>query len=115
MAGPLLGWDKQTSRRRWAIVAAVLTFVLLLFTATSHYRPARPYNLKPPSPPQPLNHPPQSAGHVSPTDPAKTVSVPQFTKPEGISIVGYIFFGRKSRVEILRCYVEVRLSSVAAA
>ena len=29
-------------------------------------------------------------------------------KPQDISIVGFVFFGRKSRVEILKCYIEVR-------
>lgn len=88
MAGPMFIGDKQISRRRWVIIAALFTVVLLLFTATSHYRP-----LTPPPP----GYSPQSASHA-----------PQFTKPKDIPIIGLIFFGRKSRVEILRCYVEVR-------
>lgn len=105
MAGPLLSWDKQNSRRRWVIVIAAFTLVLLLFTATSYYRPPSP---------QALNGRPQAAGQApSFTNPAQTVSVPSLTKPEGVPVVGFIYFGRRSRVEILRCYIEVRSSSSA--
>jgi hypothetical protein len=125
MAGPWLSWDKQNPRRRWIIVAAAFTLVILLLTATSHYRPLRPfrpspYDLKTPSPSlsfsplpsQTVNHAAQSqsASHVASAQPATTVSVQELVKPEGITVVAYVFFGRKSRVEILRCYIEVRIT-----
>jgi hypothetical protein len=120
MAGPWLSWDKQNSRRRWVIVATAFTLVILLLTATSHYHPLRPsspypYSVKDPStspsPSQAVNHTPQSqaADHVPSAQPTTTtVSSPEFVKPEGIPVVAYIFFGRRSRVELLRCYIEVR-------
>ena len=97
MAVPLLSWDKQNSRRRGVIVAAAFTLILLILTATSHYRAPRRHHLE-----QSIDYAPPAA------DPEKTVSVPHFTKPQDVVIVGYVFFGRKSRVEILRCYIEVR-------
>jgi hypothetical protein len=115
MAGPLLSGDKQTSRRRWVIAGVIFTLILLLFSATTHYRPLRPQGVDHPPPPPP-SLPPQAADHTTPPpDPAKTVASPQFTKPKDVPIVGFIFFGRKSRVEILRCYIEVRSVSVAYA
>jgi hypothetical protein len=109
MAGPLLSGDKQISRRRWFIVAAVFTLVVLLFTATSHYRPLRPHDLEHSSP-----RPSQTSSPApAPTNSAKTVPVTQFKKPKDIPIVAMIFFGRKSRVELLRCYLEVRSCSGA--
>lgn len=92
MAGPLLSGDKQTSQRRWVTVGGLFTLIVLLFMATSHYRPRPPHDFSPSA------------------NPAKTISGPQFKKPKDIPIVGMIFFGRKSRVEILRCYIEVGLS-----
>lgn len=93
MAGSLLlSGDKRTSRRRWVIVAAVFAVVaLLLFTATSHYRPP------PLRPPHPFNHP----------STAQSAELRALKKPKDVPIVGLIFYGRKSRVEILKCYVEV--------
>lgn len=100
MAPLLINWDKQNSRRRLVIVAAAFTLVLLIFTATSYYRPS----------PQAPHSPPQTVDHAPTfTNPAQAVGVPKLTKPEGVPIVGYIFFGRKSRVEILRCYIERNL------
>lgn len=31
----------------------------------------------------------------------------EFTKPENIIISGFVFYGRRDRVEAMRCYVEV--------
>jgi hypothetical protein len=109
MAGPLLSRDKQTSRRRWVIVAAVITVIIFLFSATSQYYPRLPHHLDHPPPPQSPDHlskPIEDA--PAPATPPKPIASPQFVKPKDIPIVGFIFFGRKSRVEILRCYVEVR-------
>jgi hypothetical protein len=109
MAGPLLSGDKQIARRRWVIVGAVFTLVVLLFTATSHYRPLRPHDLEHSS-----TRPAQTSSHApAPTNSAKTVPVTQFEKPKDIPVVAMIFFGRKSRVELLRCYLEVRSHSGA--
>ncbi|OCT51214.1 hypothetical protein CLCR_08554 [Cladophialophora carrionii] len=33
----------------------------------------------------------------------------QFDKPDDVKVIGLVFFGRKSRVEILRCYLERNL------
>ena len=108
MTGPLLSGDRQTSRRRWVVVAAVFTLILLLFTVSSQYRSSQPHDLEH-RPPQPPSHTAQPASQASSQpSPVKPVPDPQFTKPKDVPIVGFIFFGRRSRVEILRCYIEVR-------
>ncbi|KIW66734.1 hypothetical protein PV04_06034 [Phialophora macrospora] len=33
----------------------------------------------------------------------------QFDKPDDVKVIGLVFFGRKSRVELLRCYIERNL------
>ncbi|KIW91544.1 uncharacterized protein Z519_07510 [Cladophialophora bantiana CBS 173.52] len=37
------------------------------------------------------------------------LSVKGYDKPEGLKIIGLVFFGRKNRVEILRCFLERNL------
>lgn len=103
MAGSLLSGDRQFSRRRWVSVAAVFMMIVLLITATSHYRPLLLHDTQLDS-----NHSRPSAVSGS----SKTeVSITELVKPKDVQIVGMIFFGRRSRVELLRCYIEVRLST----
>lgn len=40
---------------------------------------------------------------------ATNLALKEYVKPPGIKVTGLIFFGRKDRVELLRCYLEVSL------
>lgn len=94
MAGPLLHFDAKHSRRRWII--AILIFVVLaaLITTLTHYRRDHYGELRFPT------------SHAEPGF-AKDLRIEEFIKPEGVKIIGLVFFGRKNRVEILRCFLEV--------
>ena len=96
MAGPLLHSDGKSSRRRWFIVVIVFTFVAVLIAVATHYRQNHYGELSFPTP--------DRMGY------SKQLQVKEFVKPEGVKIIGLIFFGRKSRVEILRCFLERNLA-----
>jgi len=75
------------------MVAAVALFLLFFLSLTSHLRPSRPEHLEFP---------------VSlATSFAESPAAPRFVKPANLTVVGLVFYGRKSRVEMLRCYLEV--------
>ena len=38
---------------------------------------------------------------------AQKIHVKEFVKPKGVKIIGLVFFGRRSRVEMLKCFIEV--------
>ena len=80
--------------RRWLI--AIITFAVLIFmiAAGAQYR---------------HGHPRQRAFPiiVPHLEFADQISVKEFVKPPDVTIVGLVFFGRKNRVEMLRCYLEV--------
>jgi len=96
MAVPLLHLDAKYSRRRWII--AILIFVVLgtLITTLTHYRRDHYGELR-----FPISH--AEPGFT------KDLRVEEFIKPEGVKIIGLVFFGRKSRVEIMRCFLERNL------
>ncbi|KEF59692.1 uncharacterized protein A1O9_04538 [Exophiala aquamarina CBS 119918] len=96
MAGPLLHSDPSSSRRRWLV--AVLGFAVLatIIATAAHYRQNYSGELAFPVP----------DGH---SGFSKDLQVKEFIKPQGVKIIGFVFFGRKSRVEILRCFLERNL------
>ncbi|KIV85934.1 hypothetical protein PV11_01584 [Exophiala sideris] len=97
MTGPALQFNGKRSSRRRLIIALVIFFISAI--SISIYTFARQtYHGE-------LQFPtPESASGFS-----KDVRVEQFIKPEGIKIIGLVFFGRKNRVEILRCFLERNL------
>jgi len=102
MTGPALQFNGGRSSRRRLIIAAVIFFIIAIsisvftFARQSYHR-----ELQFPTPDTPSGF-------------AKDVRVGAFIKPEGIKIIGLVFFGRKNRVEILRCFLEVCLQSATA-
>lgn len=94
MAGSRLYSDAKYSRRRWIVgILTFLTFAVLV-TSFTHYR--RNYYGE-------MSFP---TSHVDPEF-TKDLRIKEFIKPEGVKIIGLVFFGRKNRVEILRCFLEV--------
>ncbi|KIX02836.1 uncharacterized protein Z518_08779 [Rhinocladiella mackenziei CBS 650.93] len=96
MAGPLLHSDSKSSRRRWLIGIVVFTIIAILITTSAHFRGNSYGDLSFPAP-------------GSETGSPRTLRLKEFIKPEGIKIIGLVFFGRKNRVEILRCFLERNL------
>ena len=95
MAGSKYGFDKDTKRRRWFITVAVFIALAIILAATNHYK--NNYGeLAFPTPQAPSGH-------------STKLEVKEFVKPKGIKIIGLVFFGRKNRVEMLRCYLERNL------
>lgn len=98
MAIPLLHSDNKNSRRCWFLGVAVFVLLAILIAAATHYR-----------------HNTYSEPHFSfPTSETETeystdLPLQEFHKPDGIKIIGLVFFGRKNRVEILRCFLERNL------
>lgn len=97
MAGPILHSDSKSTRLRlWFFAFVVFAVVATVIAATTHYR---------------LNY----YGEISfPTSQSSTgfskdLKVKEFIKPDGIKVIGLVFFGRKSRVEVLRCFLERNL------
>jgi hypothetical protein len=84
--------NKDTKRRRWFIIIAVFLALAISLAATNHYR--NKYDE--------LAFPtPHGLSKFS-----TSLDIKEFTKPKGIKIIGLVFFGRKNRVEILRCFLE---------
>lgn len=96
MAGPILHSETSKSRRRWLVILTCLAVVALLISFATHYRQNYYGQLSFPSP-------------DSHTGYSNDLQVKEFVKPPGIKIIGFVFFGRRSRVEILRCFLEVPL------
>lgn len=95
MPGPLLHSDASSSRRRWFVPVVVCGVLPTLIATAGHYR---------------QNYSGELAFPVLDAHSgfSKDLQVKEFIKPQGIKIIGFVFFGRKSRVEILRCFLEVR-------
>ena len=94
MASAILGGDRRLARRRWTIVLLTFSFIAILLAATSRYHLQRRRDIAFPLPGQELGH-------------SKFIEFKEFVKPNNITVVGLVFFGRKNRVEMLRCYLEV--------
>ena len=97
MAGAILNSDRISSRRRWIIALIVfLVIAITLGTASRHHlRRSRELAF-------PLHG--SDVGH------SKLVEIKEFVKPKDVTIIGLVFYGRKNRVEMLRCYLEVSAS-----
>ncbi len=93
MARAILG-DGKSSRRRWIIAVVIISMLVSILAASSHYHLRRSRVLAFPLPHSDLGH-------------AKTIDIKEFVKPKGVKIVGLVFYGRRNRVEMLRCYLEV--------
>lgn len=99
MAGPVLHFGVKRSRR-WCLVTVVVFLVTAVSIFTGlHARQDNHGELRFPRPEVTSNL-------------AEDIHTKQFTKPDGVKIIGLVFFGRKNRVEILRCFLEVGLHLV---
>lgn len=95
----MAGLRDVLSRPRWAFVVALalITFVGLMFKVG----------------------PRRDRGELAfplsgtATGFAASINIQDFAKPSGVKIIGLVFFGRKDRVEMLRCYLEVKASRFA--
>jgi hypothetical protein len=85
MARAILSGDRKSWRRRWVIALLTFSFIAILLAAMSRYHLRRPREIA-----------------FSLPDSEK-----EFVKPKNGTVVGLVFFGRKNRVEMLRCYLEV--------
>ncbi len=95
MATPKLSFDRDTKRRRWFVIIAVFLVFAIILAAGNHYK--------------------NNYGELAfPTpdglsDFSTKLENKEFIKPQGIRIIGLVFFGRRNRVEMLRCYLERNL------
>lgn len=94
----MAGFRDLLSRPRWAFVVALtcVTIVGLIFMGLSprdHGEMAFPLS-------------------GAATGFATSINVQEFVKPSGVKVIGLVFFGRRDRVEMLRCYLEVRVSAL---
>ena len=76
------------------IVGTILSIIILIFTFTPPFRPRHHGEMAFPTP-----HSDQAY--------APKIHIKEFVKPKGVKIIGLVFFGRRNRVEMLKCYVEV--------
>ena len=97
MAGAILNSDRISSRRRWIIALIVFLIIAITLGAASRHHLGRPHELAFPV-------------HDSDVGHSKLVEIKEFVKPKDVTIVGLVFYGRKNRVEMLRCYLEVSAS-----
>ena len=88
-----------TSKRRnkWYIGLGAFSILLFFLLTTAHFRSSR----RPPRFEYPIDN--------FPTETTQALQVPHLVKPDNVTIVAFVFFGRKSRVEMLRCYLERNL------
>ena len=95
MAGTKFSANNDTKRRRWFTIVAVFLVLAILLAGGNHYR----------------NNYGELAFPTSdgPTGHSTKLENKEFTKPKGIKIIGLVFFGRRNRVEMLRCYLERNL------
>lgn len=91
MAGALLHGDGSKAKRRWFILIVLFTIIAALLSGGYHYK---------------TNYYGQLA-FPTPHGYAKDLTVKEFVKPDNVKIIGLVFFGRRNRVEMLRCFLEV--------
>ena len=82
--------------RKWIVTIIACSIIVTLLTTGARWRPrhrdlAFPIQLSP----------------LSTLEFQKQVLIKDLVKPPNITVVALVFFGRKSRVEMLRCYIEV--------
>ena len=95
---PIPARSSSSNLRIRRFVAAAVLAVIFIVTATQYW----------------LHHLQSLGGLSFPTPESLTgfstdVRVWDFNKPKDVKIIGLVFFGRKSRVDILRCYLERNL------
>ena len=90
----MLNRDRISPRRRWIIALIIFSLIAITLTATPRYHVGRPREFAFPVPHSDIGH-------------SKMIEIKEFVKPKDITIIGLVFFGRKDRVEMLRCYLEV--------
>ena len=95
MATPKRAFDRDVKRHRCFIIIAVFLVMAIILAAGNHYKNNYGELAFP--------TPDGSSGFST------KLENKQFTKPEGIKIIGLVFFGRRNRVEMLRCYLERNL------
>jgi hypothetical protein len=96
MVNWLVGGDRGKTRRRWLIFATVLSVLILIFTFTPPFRPRHRGEMAFPTP---------HGEHGF----APKIHIKEFVKPKDTKIIGLVFFGRRNRVEMLKCFIEVRI------
>ena len=94
MAGAMLNRDRISLRRRWIIALIIFSLIAITLTATPRYHVGRSREFAFPLPHSDIGH-------------SKMIEIKEFVKPKNVTIIGLVFFGRKNRVEMLRCYLEV--------
>jgi phosphoribosyl 1,2-cyclic phosphodiesterase len=94
MAGAILNRDRISSQRRWIIALFIFSLIAITLIATSRYHLGRSREFAFPVPHSDIGH-------------SKIIEIKEFLKPKDVTIIGLVFFGRKNRVEMLRCYLEV--------
>jgi hypothetical protein len=94
MAGAILNSGHTSSHRRRTIAFVVLSLIAITLAATLRHHLGRPRLLA-------------SSPSYADAGYSKPVKIKEFVKPKGVTVIGFVFFGRKSRVEMLRCYIEV--------
>jgi hypothetical protein len=94
----LASGDRGRTRQRWLIFGAVLSVLILIFTFTPPFRPRHHGEMAFPTP--------HSEHGFAPK-----INIKEFTKPKGVKVIGLVFFGRRNRVEMLKCFIEVQIWS----
>jgi phosphoribosyl 1,2-cyclic phosphodiesterase len=94
MASAIRNRDRIFSPRRWVIALIIFSLIAITLTATSRYHLGRAREFAFPVPHSDIGH-------------SKIIEIKEFLKPKDVTIIGLVFFGRKNRVEMLRCYLEV--------
>lgn len=94
MVNWLASGDRGRTRQRWLIIGTVLSVLILIFTFTPPFRPRHHGEMAFPTP---------HGEHAF----APKIHVKEFVKPKGVKVIGLVFFGRRNRVEMLKCFIEV--------
>jgi hypothetical protein len=94
MASWLSTGDRGKTPKRWLIVGTILSILILIFTFTPPFRPRHHGEMAFPTPHSEHGY-------------AQKIHVKEFVKPKGVKIIGLVFFGRRNRVEMLKCFIEV--------
>lgn len=93
--------DFARLQRRWQlfILTAVLSLIIFLFYSVDHPPPIPARQVSDPAPISQLGISLHNQGISS-----------RPVKPQDVKVIGLVFFGRKDRVQILKCYLERNLA-----